>query len=144
MCYIWYNSKQDFELKAFYRFVDRIKQIYPKLPICILGDSIYAAEPVFEICDDYKWKYLIRFKEGRIKSIADEYGAIKTIEGKGEDEEVVWVNEIPYNNRKVNVFEGTVKDKKGEKRKYLFITNMRVTERNAKIMIAVGRDSMMR
>lgn len=115
MCYIWYNSKQDCELKAFYRFVDRIKQIYPKLPICILGDSIYAAEPVFKICDDYKWKYLIRFKEGRIKSIADEYGAIKTIEGKGEDEEVVWVNEIPYNNRKVNVFEVTVKDKKEKK-----------------------------
>jgi len=84
-------TKQDCELKAFYRLVDRIKQIYPKLPICILGDSIYAAEPVFKICDDYKWKYLIRFKEGRIKSIADEYGAIKTIEGEGEDEEVVWV-----------------------------------------------------
>lgn len=52
---------------------------------------------------------------------------------------MVWVNEIPYNNRKVNFFEGTVKDKKGEKRKYLFITNMRVTERNAKTMLAVGR-----
>lgn len=132
-------TKQDCELKAFYRLVKKIKHTYPRLPICVLGDSIYAAEPVFKLCDEYKWKYLIRFKEGRIKSIADEYTKIKTIEGKCEDEEVVWINEIPYNNRKVNAFEGTVENKKGEKRKYLFVTNMWVTERNVRTMLAVGR-----
>lgn len=132
-------TKQDCELKAFYRLAEKIKRIYPRLPICILGDSIYAAEPVFKLCDEYKWKYLFRFKEGRIKSIADEYTKIKAIEGRCEDEEVSWVNEIPYNNRKVNVFEGTVEDKRGEKRRYLFITSNRITERNASAMLAVGR-----
>ena len=132
-------TKQDCELKAFYRLAEKIKQTYPKLPICILGDSIYAAEPVFKYCDDYKWMYLFRFKEGRIKSIANEYIKIKTIEGKTEEDEIVWVNEILYNERKVNVFEDIVEDKKGEKRRYLFITNIRVTERNAETMLAIGR-----
>jgi hypothetical protein len=132
-------TKQDCELKAFYRLSEKIKHTYPRLPICILGDSIYAAEPVFKLCDENKWMYLFRFKEGRIKSIANEYTKIKAIEGKDEDEDVVWVNEISYNDRKVNVFEGTVEDKKGVKRKYLFITNMRVTERNAGTMLSIGR-----
>jgi len=132
-------TKQDCELKAFFRLAEKIKHTYPRLPICILGDSIYAAESVFKLCDKYGWKYLLRFKEGRIKSIADEYAKIKTIEGKCEDEKVVWVNEISYNNRRVNVFEGTVEDKEGEKRRYLFIANIRVTERNASIMLAIGR-----
>ena len=132
-------TKQDCELKAFYRLAEKIKQIYPRLPICILGDSIYAAEPVFKLCDEYKWKYLIRFKEGRIKSIADEYSKIKAIEDKCEDEEVSWVNEIPYNHRQVNVFEGIAEDKEGKKRRYLFITNIRVTKRNARTMLSVGR-----
>jgi len=132
-------TKQDCELKAFYRLAEKIKLTYPRLPICILGDSIYAAEPVFQCCEDYKWKYLFRFKEGRIKSIADEYTKIKAIESKCEEEEVVWVNEISYNNRKVNVFEGIIEDKTGEKRRYLFVTDMRVTERNARNMLAVGR-----
>ena len=131
-------EKQDCELKAFYRLAERIKKDYPRLPICILGDSIYAAEPVFQICDNYKWKYLFRFKEGRIKSIAGEFSKIKTLEGKCE-EEITWVNEISYNNREVNVLEGVVENKKGEKITYLFITNIRVTKRNAMILLTIGR-----
>jgi hypothetical protein len=65
-------SKQDCELKAFKRLAVTLKKKYPKLPICLLGDSLYTCEPVFEICNNNGWKYLMRFKEGRIKSVADE------------------------------------------------------------------------
>src|SRR5699024_6805844 len=39
-------SKQDCELKAFYRLAEQIKQTYKRLPICLLGDSLYACEGV--------------------------------------------------------------------------------------------------
>lgn len=43
-------SKQDCERKAFVRLADSIKKMFPRLPICIMGDSLYACEPVFSIC----------------------------------------------------------------------------------------------
>ncbi len=39
-------EKQDCELRAFYRMAKRIKKEYPKLPIIILGDALYAVEPI--------------------------------------------------------------------------------------------------
>lgn len=39
--------KQDCELNAFYRLTDRLKRTFKRLPICILADSLYACEGVF-------------------------------------------------------------------------------------------------
>ncbi len=75
-------SKQDCEINAFKRLAAKLKKKYPRLPVCILGDSLYACEPVFEICSSNNWKYLVRFKEGRIKSVAREFNSIKGLEGK--------------------------------------------------------------
>ncbi|MCG4627823.1 transposase, partial [Anaerostipes hadrus] len=50
-------SKQDCELKAFDRLAKKIKKIFKRLPICILGDSLYACETVFNLCRAHKWKY---------------------------------------------------------------------------------------
>ena len=82
MCRVYKKTKesppkQDCELKAFHRLAKKIKQIFKSPPICILGDSLYACEMVFSLCDAYKWKYICGFKEGRIRSISFEFKAIK-------------------------------------------------------------------
>ena len=77
-------EKQDCERKAFKRLAEKIKKNYPRLPICILGDSLYACEPVFQICKENEWGYLIRFKDGSIPSLAEEFHAIIKM---GENEE---------------------------------------------------------
>jgi hypothetical protein len=73
-------DKQDCEINAFKRLQVQLKNKYPRLPICILGDSLYACEPVFEICENNNWKYLFRFKEGRIKSVAKEFEILKEMD----------------------------------------------------------------
>lgn len=50
--------------------------MFPKLPICILGDSLYACGPVFDICKKNKWEFLIRYKDGSIPTLAEEYQEI--------------------------------------------------------------------
>ena len=75
--------KQDCERKAFKRLAEKIKASYPGLPICILGDSLYACALVFQICEQNKWPYLIRFKDGSIPTLAQEY---QSILGMGENE----------------------------------------------------------
>jgi len=130
-------SKQDCEIKAFKRLAEKLKKKYPRLPICILGDSLYACEPVFEICDSNKWKYLIRFKEGRIKSVASEFNSIKDIERKA-GEKCTWTNGIAYNKRAVNLIEAEIEVGR-EKKVYTFITDVKITKRNADVIVSFGR-----
>ena len=56
-------SKQDCELNAAKRLMRRIKKEYPRLPVCIQGDALYAAEPVMKICRENDWKYIFTQKE---------------------------------------------------------------------------------
>jgi hypothetical protein len=130
-------SKQDCEIKAFKRLEVKLKKQYPHLPICILGDSLYACEPVFKICDKNNWSFLLRFKEGSIKSIAAEFNALKLIDGKS-NEKCVWVRDIEYNQRVVNLIETeiVVDDKKIS---FVFITNIRITTKNADYIVYAGR-----
>ncbi len=130
-------SKQDCEIKAFRRLAKKLKKKYPRLPICILGDGLYACEPVFEICDSNKWKYLIRFKEGRIKSVASEFNSIKNIERKA-GEKCTWTNGIVYNKRTVNLIEAEIEVDQ-EKKVYTFITDIKITKRNADVIVSFGR-----
>lgn len=139
-------TKQDCELKAFSRLATKIKSEFSRLPICVQGDSLYACETVFEICDRYDWKYLMRFKEGRIKSIADEFAAIKKIQGKEDKlidiityESTSFVNGISYRKRTVNVFEANLVDKNMQEKHYTFITNLMVSKKNVKLLVHVGR-----
>jgi len=67
------KKKQDCELKAFYRLADKLKEAYPRLPICITGDSLYACQQVFEKCRDNNWRFILRFKEGSIPSLYNVY-----------------------------------------------------------------------
>ncbi len=130
-------SKQDCEIKAFRRLAKKLKKKYPRLPICILGDGLYACEPVFGICDSNKWKYLIRFKEGRIKSVASEFSSIKDIERKA-GEKCTWTNGIAYNKREVNLIEAEIEADQ-EKKVYTFITDIKITKRNADAIVCFGR-----
>lgn len=58
-------EKEDCELKAFLRLSRRVKAAFPRLPICWVGDALYACQPVLELCQQYAWKYVLTLKEGR-------------------------------------------------------------------------------
>ena len=91
--------KQDCETKAFTRLAGRIKKRYPRLPILLLADSLYASKPVMDLCREYKWEFLIRYKKGSIPSIAEEY---EKIPGKGKTEKAEFVNDIDYEEKQQN------------------------------------------
>lgn len=97
-------SKQDCEINTIKRLAVKLKSKYPRLLICILGDSLYACEPVFEIYSNNKWKYLIRFKEGRIKSVAKEFSILKEIKEKEDKKERKIENE-GFNNQKTKRYD---------------------------------------
>jgi len=138
-------TKQDSELKAFKRLSKKVKKDFPRLPICMLADSLYAAKPVMDICKEYNWDYLIRFKDGSIPTLAKEFDALLSISDNGEkSKNINYINAIDYKKTKVNVFtfETTTESKEGveTKTKFKWITNIEVTGKNLDELADTGRD----
>lgn len=100
-------TKQDCELKACYRLMQRLKQRFPRLPICLLLDGLYAGGPTFSICERHHWKYLIVLQEADIPYINDEFKALSPLEPQDHlvlhtgvqfeiKQDLRWVNQIDY------------------------------------------------
>lgn len=58
-------DKQDCEIKAFPRLIEQLRQRYSRLPICLLGDSLYACEPTIRRCGKNHASFILIFKKGR-------------------------------------------------------------------------------
>ena len=149
-------SKQDCEINAFKRLAVSLKTMFPRLPICLLGDSLYACQPVFEICKQNKWEFLIRYKDGSIPTLAKDYNSILDM-GEGEEKVVSveqifkrkptvvekhkmkWVNDLDYNGYKVAVMELEI-EKDGEKwKEFQWVSSQRIKVTTAKEFAEIGR-----
>lgn len=133
------ERKQDCETKAFKRLSVKIKKAFPRLPIILLADSLYASEPVMEICRDNGWGFIIRYKTGSIPSITEEYENIPEKEISGHAE---YINDIDYNGKPVNMLRfWEEKIVKGEavRTGFQWLTSIRITQKNAEKAAAAGR-----
>jgi len=100
-------TKQDCELKAFYRLAQRLKQRFPRLPICLLLDGLYAGGPTFSVCEKNRWKYLTVLQDADIPYINDEFKFLSALEPQDHivfrtgvqreiQQDLRWVNQIAY------------------------------------------------
>lgn len=147
-------SKQDCEIKAAKRLLKIIKKKFPKLRLCILGDSLYAAEPIIEICRGYQWNYLFYCKEGRQKNLVQDYayvlgnggyGEKKNLLGKekGNAKYVNHVEEITGKTFTANIFEYEYVRKIKEKDvtvRFQWITDIELDNRNIEEMVRHARN----
>lgn len=146
-------SKNDCEINAAKRLLARLKKNYPRLPVCIQGDALYAAETVMKICNENHWGYILTQKKSRQPLLAESYewiceggGAkeVKTIGAeKGTGRFVNHVEETSGKEQIANMYDycyETTK-KRGEKESHAFqwITNIELTEKNLEEMITAGR-----
>lgn len=93
--------KQDCESKAFVRLAAKIKKRFPRLRIIITADGLYVTKKVLQICKDYHWDYIIRYKEGSASSIAEEYRVLPEKETVGTD--IEYQNKIMFHEFDVNL-----------------------------------------
>lgn len=149
-------SKQDCELNSFKRLAETLKKEYPRLPVCLLADSLYANESVFQICRKNKWDYIIRYKSGSIPSIMEEYQEIVQM---GEAEEEVlereeiyqrrpnrkqklrfqWVNGIEYQKHPVHVLCLEIERDGKEYKKFIWLSSVEICSGNVEEMAETGR-----
>lgn len=147
-------SKQDCELNAAKRLLERIKNDYPRLPICIQGDALYAAEPFMKLCKEkYHWHYLFTQKSTRQPLVEECFEWIKKSEDakrqtglckeKGTAFFANHVEEVAGKEAVMNVYEYEYEtiDKAGNKHttRFQWITSLELTENNIEEMILCGR-----
>ena len=123
-------DKQDCERKAFVRLARRLKQDFPQLRICLLLDSLYACGPVFDLCRQMEWRYIITFKEGSAPQVFAEYERLRVLGGEshfhkqGEvSQKYAWVNGVEFSGHRVRVLEC-----REPERRYVWVTDLVVSE----------------
>lgn len=99
--------KQDCELRAFYRLIKRLKHRFPRLPICLVLDGLYAGGPTFTRCKAYDWKYIIVLQEDGLRFVNEEFNALSPLLPENRlrfrtgpqariEQDFRWVNDIAY------------------------------------------------
>jgi len=141
-------SKQDCELKAFYRLTDRLKERFPKGNFCILLDGLFAGGPTLERCKKQDWKYFITLTDKDMPSVNQEFETLLTLPPENRLEIQMkkkgtqtyrWVNSIDYTDSDnkshlINVIEcvETIPGKNGQlsSTKFKWLTNFTLISRN--------------
>lgn len=132
------SKKQDCERNASIRLMEKIKSAFPRLPICISGDSLYACEGFFQDCIKNHWNFLLRFKEGSIPTVQEEYDALKKLQKNAMEQDGCsydFVTGIDYRGIQLNFVHY---DENGGKI-FNFLTNLPVTSKNLYQTVLCGR-----
>jgi hypothetical protein len=140
-------TKQDCELKAFYRLADRLKQRFPHTSFCLLLDGLFAGGPTLEVCKQKDWKYLIGLTDDDLPTVNQEFEALLALPPenrkeisltKGICQAYRWMNGIAYtdiDNRShlLNVLEcvETTPSKPDQPTKFKWLTNFTLLSTNA-------------
>lgn len=129
-------SKQDCEINAFKRLAKKIKEAYPRLKIIIGADALYASKSIMEICKENKWKYVIRFKEGSIPTLYNEFKTVVEKNNESKKENYEYVTKLDYQEEKINIIKYTEDEKNTE---FVYMTDLPITDKNIEETIKVGR-----
>ena len=100
-------TKQDCELKAFYRLAARLKKRFPRLPLCLLLDGLFAGGPTFALCKKHRWKYFVVLQDDDLSSVHEEFELLLPLASEnylrfftGVQSEIrqdfYWMNDISY------------------------------------------------
>ena len=76
------NHKQDCELNAFKRLAARLKKDFPRLPILMLLDGLYANGPVMEQCLNFGWSFMIVLQNNCLPSVWEDVHSLKQLQPK--------------------------------------------------------------
>ncbi len=140
-------TKQDCELKAFYRLAERLKKRFPRAHFCLLLDGLFAGGPTLEVCEKKDWKYLIGLTDEDLPTVNQEFEALLALPPenrkeialpKGLHQTYRWMDGIAYtdsDNRihSINVLEcvETTPAKPEQPTKFKWLTNFTLLATNA-------------
>lgn len=131
--------KQDCELNASKRLIPKFREKYPRLPVRIIADSLYPSENLIDLCEKKDIEYIFVLKDKKIPTLFSEFLTLASQPDAGraiqkDEKEIIftlWVNEIDYKGKKINVIRQITRHKDSNKDSvWMWITNRRITKNN--------------
>lgn len=97
-------TKQDCELKAFYRLAPRLKQFMGKHRLLMIADGLYPNGPVMQLCRQNNWDFMIVLLADGRKTVGEDARGIHRLEPEqsktnkwgDRKQSFWWANHIPY------------------------------------------------
>lgn len=149
-------DKQDCELNAFKRLADKLKKTYPRLPLVILADGLYANQTFFKICRENGWEFIVTFKDGNLPSVHQEIKLLpdsakqtnsRFLAGKGghtTSQEFEWINNIEYQGFNLSVIKchetkKWIKSGDKEEKDFTHICSFQINSKNCYLTSDGGR-----
>lgn len=149
-------DKQDCEKKAWRRLAAKIRGLFPRLKINLVGDGLYAEEPTFNECEEAGWNFMITLTDKDLPTVnaqlptnRDDWtgtrsrrvtGRNKPVNSKAVRRTVRWKTPVTYHGQIVHVIEMEETDKEGNRVYYnKWITNVKPNEQNALDLAQTGR-----
>lgn len=120
------STKQDCEMNAAKRFVQKLRKDFPQLDLVLGGDALFSKQPLIEMVVKLRFHYIFAAKptdHTYLFNWLDTYNGLHEvdfIDDKERHHYYEWMNEVPLNGQKdavlVNFFRCRVvgKNKKGE------------------------------
>lgn len=153
-------TKQDCELNAFHRLAARLKKRFPRLPMCLSLDGLFACGPVFLRCRAYHWRFVIVLKEDGLPSVYNEFASLAKLQPEQKLKEQIlkpvqikrnfrWVDGIQYCDSKgrehlLNVIELHETKPEGDRAKtkrFMWVTDLAINEGSVRALAQnAGRD----
>jgi len=147
--------KQDCERKAFKRLAARLKQHFPRLPICLATDGLYPNKPFFDTCRQYDWRFIVTFKDGNLPTVWHDVHARQAAEpGETLEERVqegethifrtyAWLSALVYQGHHLQwVACEEVKELPGEylrPSRFVYLSDVPVSARTVAEVVFTGR-----
>ena len=145
------SDKNDCEMNAAKRLLERLRREHPFLGLIINGDGLYPKQPLIElilrlsmhfifVCkEDHKilWEWFHEQKKlGEVEQLTK-------IDKKGRSHHYEWLNQVPLNGNKdaplVNVFLSELSVDGEVRYRCAWVTDMEITKNNIEVLVAGAR-----
>ena len=134
-------DKQDCELKAFKRLAENLKTNFPRLPICIVVDSLYPNKPFFDICMENSWDFIVTLKDGCLPALQEEIDLGLAVNKNFRSEirakkklDYEWLNQLDHDGTRIDWLRCIDGDNK-----FVFVTSLNCTYFNVFSLSNAGR-----
>ena len=146
------TDKQDCEIKAGKRLLEKIKTAHPKLKIIIVGDGLYSKQPFIENATAHGMNYILAAKPDDHKILMEwvkeqkqlkEVSRMAVKDLKGRLHVYEWINEVPLNGNKetvlTNYFEYWLIDNEKVGYHNSWVTDLCISKDNVRELVRGGR-----
>jgi len=135
-------DKQDCELRAFRRLLPRLRGLFPRTPLLLLLDGLYASAPDIALILACRFSYMITFKKGSMPERFAEAEALAALDpgsrlvvrADGGIQTFRWVSGLPLGGPGDGLASHVLfcdEEAGGRSRRFVWLTDLPLSARNA-------------